>query len=69
MEDCSAKSVGKLAKLFGQETGSTSQSLAPFLASCRELESLHSDLHKVLTSVEAKRATETLTATDDACEL
>ena len=45
------------------------QAMEPFLASCRELESLHSDLHKVLTSVEAKRATETLTSTDDACKL
>jgi hypothetical protein len=47
IEAGSAKSMSAISGLFAEETSSTAEALKPFLSSCKELEALHTDLHKV----------------------
>ena len=68
MEEGCVKATTRIAGLFAQETSVTAEAVAPFLASCKELEALHTDLQKVLSAVEMKRATDTSSATKEACD-
>ena len=68
LEDVSTKTLSKVSALFAQETATTRDALEAFLASGKELETMHADLHKVLQTCESKRAGDTLAATEETCK-